>query len=1144
MSHWDDIRAQARIQRACACLPSDDVPPSDALLAEAARLTKVPYQALPAGHALLDGAEAVFDADCEMIWLNRDVSPARAAFYLAHEYAHVWLHRAYARCAEPDLDAGNADTDALSSAQRVEGYSLLERREREANVFAQEFLLPTDALRRWYLRLGLGASEIAHRVGVEIGVVYHQLAHALLTPTLPANVSDEIAGSERGLDPSQEAAAHVAQGPFLLEAGPGTGKTRTLVARITHLLGQGVLPTSILALTFSHKAAEEMRARVSAVAPDAAPHIWMGTFHAFGLELLRKYGARLGLDKPAVLDPADGVAVLERGLTALNLQHYQNLYEPTTYLGDILAAISRAKDELVGPSEYETLAGAMSAAASTPEEVTAAEKAREVARVYAYYQGQLAQAGQLDFGDLIARSVALLCAHPEVRAAVRQTYGNVLVDEYQDVNRASAILLRELAGDGRGLWVVGDVRQAIYRFRGAAPANMHLFATDDYPGATVHTLGYNYRSQPAIVGTVAELAPHMRATTGLPFAPWHAYHHDVGGRVRLQTVEDDAAERALLAREIEGQHDAGVAYRDQAVLCRTHTTLARVAADLEAAAVPVLYLGNLFERPEVRDLLALVSLAAGGSGHGLVRVASFPAYTIPLADVRALFALAREQVKPFPAALALAAGSVAISPLGQEGIARLARHLDGLCYGTTAWTLLVAYLFDRASYIRDVLGGDTVADQQRRLAVYQLLQFAHDQRGARVEMGVDPKRALLRYIRRLEALGEERALRQPPEWASGLDAVRLLTVHAAKGLEFRAVYVPALARTYFPLTEQRDVCPPPTGMLAQTALESHEEEEECLFFVGLSRARDNLFLSYAARYGKTTRAPSRLLSLIAEHVPLPAPVTALGKEDAGIEDPSDAMPLEGPRPVLAARTLHVYMECPRKFYYEYDLGLSGWREDAAYVQFHQCVYAVVRWIRQERAAGHAVDEVTAAEQLAGEWAEHGPRDHAYADMYYQQAHSMVLRVVRDAAVRGWGHTEGSGWEVILPHGRVTVEPDTVEVIDHDGGQTVVVQRLRTGRISKAEREEPIYGLYQRAAEHVYPEATCTLQAFSLSTGEEETITLKGKTVETRLKKYDAAFSGILHHRFPAQPDARRCPRCPHYFICPSGEEPLSTSRGE
>jgi DNA helicase-2/ATP-dependent DNA helicase PcrA len=1116
------------------------------LLAAAARLTNVECQELPAGHKLLDGTEAVFDAECEMIWLNRDTPSARAAFYLAHEYAHVWLHRDYARCAEPDLVAGNADNASLTGAQRVEGYSLLERREREANVFAQEFLLPADLLRGWYLEWGLGATEIARRVGVEIGVVYHQLARALLTPTIPTTVGDEMAGPTHGLDPSQEAAACVAHGPFLLEAGPGTGKTRTLVARITHLLGQGVPPTSILALTFSNKAAEEMRTRVAAIAPDAAPRIWMGTFHAFGLELLRKYDERLGLDKPGVLDPVDAVAVLERGLTDLNLEHYQNLYEPTTYLADILAAISRAKDELVEPAAYEGLAAAMRAAASTPEEVTAAEKAREVARVYAYYQEQLVQAGQLDFGDLIARAVALLRAHPDVRAAVRQTYGHVLVDEYQDVNRASAILLRELAGDGRGLWIVGDARQAIYRFRGAAPVNMRLFATDDYPGAVVQTLGYNYRSQPLIVATVAEMAPQMRATAGLPFAPWHPSRTDTGGCVRLQTAADDEAERALIAQEIERQHDTGVAYRDQAVLCRTHTTLARVAAHLEAAGVPVLYLGNLFERPEVRDLLALVSLAADPHGSGLVRVATLPEYNIPLSDVRALFALARERNKPFPGALALAAGVEDISPAGQEGIARLARHLDRLCYGPKAWTLLVAYLFDRSAYIRDVLSGDTVADQQRRLAVYQLLQFAHDQRRANRETGVDPKRTFLRYIRRLEALGEERALRQAPEWASGLDAVRLLTVHAAKGLEFRAVYVPALAHTYFPLTERRDACPPPAGMLAQGDAEAHEEEEECLFFVALSRARDNLLLSYAARYGKTSRRPSPLLPLIAEHAPLPPPVTEQGKDENEATAPGELSkppPLEGPRPVLAASALHVYMDCPRKFYYEYRLGLGGRREDSAYVQFHQCVYAVVRWIRQERATGHAVDDGAAEERLAAEWAEHGPCDHAYAAMYHQQARSMVQRAVRAAVVRGRGRAEGSEWDVTLAHGRVAVEPDNVEVIDHEGGQTVVVQRLRTGRISKAEREEPIYGLYHKAASQVYPEATCKVQAYSLSTGEEENIVLKDRSVDTRLKKYDAAFAGILHDQFPAQPDGRRCPRCPHYYICPSGGEASPASRG-
>lgn len=809
----------------------------------------------------------------------------------------------------------------------------------------------------------------------------------------------------------------------MLEAGPGTGKTKTLVARILHLLDDGVTPEAILVLTFSTRAAEELRERVARVAPDAAPRIWTGTFHAYGLELLRKYWARLGLPaKPAICGPTDALFLLERSLAALDLDRYQNLYEPTIALADILGAISRAKDELVGPARYAELAAAMLAAAATDDEVIAADKAAEVARVYGFYQDRLVREGCLDFGDLIARAVELLHGHPDIRAAVRAAHAHVLVDEYQDVNRASALLLREIAGDGRGLWVVGDIRQAIYRWRGAAPENMRLFAAD-FPGATRQVLACNYRSRPAIVDVIATLAPRMRVMAGETFTPWEAARPAAGDAVLMHVAEDADAECAGLAREIVRQRAAGIPLRDQAILCRTHSELARLGAGLERAGVPILYLGDLFERPEVRDLLALLSLACEGDGRGLVRVARFPEYRIPLDDVRALRALARDRDVPFPRALGLARDAESISPAGRDGLALLAGHLEGLCYGTGAWGFLSCYLFERAGYARSVACDESVAGRQRRAALYQFLQFAHEHRGEPVA-GEDPKRAFLRHVRRLETFGEEKQLRRVPEWAADIDAVRLLTVHASKGLEFRAVYLPGLGQGRFPGKRQGQNCPPPLGMLPYAAGDAHEEEEECLFFVALSRARDVLCLSRADRYGKNKSNHARILNLIAGRLPHPpggAVTWPAGRdEDIGARPPGPV----GRRglPIFDVGALDVYIDCPRRYFYEFDLGLGGRRDDSAYAQFHGCVYAVLRWLGEERSSGRAVDADTALARLAERWADYGPLDHAYEAIYRRNAEAMIRRAVAGVP---WATAaiERPTHEIPLSHGRVRITPD-------------------------------------------------------------------------------------------------------------------------
>lgn len=780
MSHWDEVRLRARVQRTEVLCESRYDSPAESLLAASDRLTGFERIGLPGGDPLLDGGDAVLDLDMERIWFNLEIEPGLALFYQAHEYAHLWLHREYDGHLEIDHDPEAIEEPLPIGVNRVEGYGPEELREREANVFAREFLLPTNELREWYENDHIGARDIADRLGLPEGMVLHQMARALLTPDFtqphtPSGDPDKLL-----LDPSQQEAAHALHGPLLLEAGPGTGKTRTLVGRIVFLLQQkNASPSEILALTFSNRAAEEMRSRVAENNQDAAPRIWIGTFHAFGLELLRKYGKRLGLPpRINVLDPSDSISLLERLLPKLELDHYQNLYDPALYLRDIMKAISRAKDELVGPEKYAALAESMCNQATSSEEIEKAERAVEVARVYTAYQAALDREHLLDFGDLIFKAVSLLRTHTDVRTILRGTYRHVLVDEYQDVNRASGLFLKEVSDAGAGLWVVGDTRQSIYRFRGAAPANMRHFG-EDFPGAKMKALQYNYRSQPMIVDIFAKMAPTMLASRGGPdFIRWQPKRSDSGGQVVMEIADDLTAEVEGMAKEIQRQRTAGIPYSEQAILCRSHTYLGRVGAELERAGVPVLYLGNLFERPEVRDMLSLLSLTCEPDGRGLVRVARFPEYDIPLSDVLSLFKVSRDQNVLFPDALGLAEAVETISIQGKKGLALLASHLDGLRH-VKPWTLIARYLFERSRYLDCLLGDQSVAGQQNLFALYQLLQFAHEQRPRSTGGVADDKHRFLLHIRQLEIYGDEKQLRQLPSWADGIEAVRLLTVHAS-----------------------------------------------------------------------------------------------------------------------------------------------------------------------------------------------------------------------------------------------------------------------------------------------------------------------------------------------------------------------------
>lgn len=1127
MSHWAEIRALARKKHAeLSARAGNDHSPTAILNAAdtAAGHQRIP---LAAGDPLLYGAEACIYGG--FVWFNSELAPWQIAFNQAHEYAHYWLHGTTHVCTDCEFDDEASEDESPIGVDRVEGYGPHERRELEANVFARELLLPSELLRTQFLNEGQSAADMAKETGMPEGMVFHQLSMALFAPDSATTIGTPA--EEPDLDGSQRNAAHATRCPLLVKAGPGTGKTRTLVGRMVHLLGeQKAAPESILALTYSNKAAEEMRSRVGRVLPQEALKIWIGTFHAFGLEILRKYGSRVGLAAELrVVDPVDALYMLETSLDSLDLNYYRDLVEPAKYLPAVLSVISRAKDELKTPADYHEEAARMRARASNAEELEAAEKASEVARVYAFYQERLQAQGAVDFGDLISRSVGLLAQHSDVRDALRKRYQHIVVDEYQDVNTASRMLLRHLAGDGSGLWVVGDQLQAIYRFRGAAPANMDAFA-QDFPLAAEVPLKINYRSREKIVHTFAAFGASMSAGGPNKFLSWTANRKDGPGEIKYEVGVDELSEANGIADEILRQKANGVPYKHQAILCRTHTGLAKLVAVLEARGIPLFYLGDLFERNEIRDLLSLLSLAAERKGSGILRVSQFSDYQIAPTDVLSLLKFAQEQEAYFPKALELSEAMDAISTESKGKFARLAQALDGISYNTSAWSTLGHFLFSRSDYARNLCCVPGVSGAQQRLAVYQFLQFAHRMRGHPNLKKEDPKRAFLDYVRRLEQYGEEKQLRQPPTWASDIDAVRMLTVHASKGLEFPVVYIPQIAKGRFPLKRQGSVCVFPQGLLPMPAQDWHDEEEECLYFVGLSRARNTLWLSRAKRYGKQNSNPSPFLDQISGHLPRGVDIDATLAAAASLTQQPALPPPSGTLRV-SNREVETYLKCPKQYFFDRVLALGGRRTNTGYLQFHRCVYQVLEWMNSEQASGHATDENGVLLKLEEVWNSSGPADHPYKDFYRREA----SRLVRGAIAK-FRETPGQAldadWEVPLQHGVITFRPDHIVLIQGPRNASLTVQRWRTGKPPKKESDE-IYSLYARGAELARPGAAISVEALYLSTNETIQIPLTPKGMAKDLQSYDEALVHILAGEFAPVVSDWNCPRCPHYFICPA-----------
>ncbi|HEY1929863.1 MAG TPA: ATP-dependent helicase [Caulobacteraceae bacterium] len=1074
----------------------------------------------------LDGARALFDEQAGTILASNAGSEGDRAVLVGHEIGHAALHGGSAICRESDVDPTQSQEAAPVGLQKVEDYGAHERRELQANVFAREFLLPRPAARARHLA-GEGARGVSAATQLPLDLVRQQMFDALLLP--PAGpVKENVEAAPVYVDTSQDRAVAHRGAPFLLEAGPGTGKTRTLVRRVLSLLDEKVDPASILVLTFSNRAAGELSESLAKAAPQAAAQIWIGTFHGFGLDLARRHHETLGLSAdPPLFDRSDAIAVLEEILPTLALVHYRNLWDPELILREMLTAISRAKDEMVGPDEYTRLAEAMREAAGEDEDaIEVAAKALEVARVYELYEAALNQSGGVDFGDLIAKPTRLLEADETVRAMVRLRHRHVLVDEYQDINRASARLVKAVAGDGKRLWVVGDARQSIYRFRGASPANMTSFAKD-YPGAVIDQLEVNYRSSEEVVNTFVAFAPEMSASQGmLPLKlSARAGPSDVRPELRVfQTQEDETEGVAAAVRELE---TAGVRLRDQAVLCRSNARLNAIAAGLEARGIPVLHLGSLFEREEVRDLLALLSMVVDPFGSGLVRLAAKPRYAIPLNDVAKLLASLKDGDRPALQALPGLTGLAGLSGAGRGGLQTLVDDCRGLDTSRSAWAVVADYLLDRTGELRTL--GATVAERMRAVAIWQFLNFVREV--SPVGSGAPIQRTLDR-VRQLVLLSEERDLRQVPAGALHMDAVRLMTVHGSKGLEFEAVHLPGLTVAGFPSSNRGERCPAPRGLIdgagdtdSKTfAKQSHDAEEQCLFFVALSRARQRLQLYHCSRQANgSNRNPSPYLAAIRACLDVRPSPPQLKAPTGG--DDGYSIPVTWPANWrLTDARLESYDSCPRRFFYTHVLGLGGRRRMTPFGKAHDCLHEAIRLVSKARVDG-TFDQGELDEAFQEIWARRGPVGHGYEAEYRALCARLLENLVRGG--QGRAFRPPSDLVISFRAGQVVVEAS--EIIEATDGRTIL-RRVRTGYKRSDEYDKLAYTLFHLAGAAAFG-GGYEVEAHHLTDDQMEMVVITERKRETRRETSERLVAGIADGAFAPDPDAVTCPRCPHFFIC-------------
>ena len=631
----------------------------------------------------------------------------------------------------------------------------------------------------------------------------------------------------KDLNETQLAAVQHTEGPLLIIAGAGSGKTRVLTYRIAYLLQvKGVPPWAILAVTFTNKAAREMRERVTRLIGPAGEQVWVGTFHATCVQILRRHADRLGFPRHfLIFDTADQLAAVKETLKELNLDSKR--YEPR----GVLAAISAAKNELLDPAGYNAQATDF--------------WERTVARVYEGYQAKLKQNGAFDFDDLILATVRLFREDPAVLEQYQERFRYLMIDEYQDTNRAQYVLVNMLASRHRNLCVVGDADQSIYRFRGADIRNILDFERD-YPDATVIKLEQNYRSTKRILEAANNVIANNldRPEKNL----WT--HNPEGDPVIFYQAGDEREEAAFVGDEIrQGVLEEGRSYRDFAILYRTHAQSRTFEEEFIRRGIPYRIVSGVrfYERKEIKDLLAYLRLIFNPyDSLSLRRIINVPKRGIGDTTLSRLDDYAAAMGMPLYETLNDEAALSELSPATAGKVRAFYELVEGWrqLVGAVSLTALAERVLEESGYLAELHAERTVEAEAR---IENLKEFLSVTRQFELEQAQDLG-AFLEHV----ALVSDVDAYDPQA-----DSVVMMTLHAAKGLEFPVVFLVGMEEGVFP--HSRAIMEP--GEL---------EEERRLCYVGMTRAKERLYLTCAQQrmlYGEpVASAVSRFVGEIPEHL--------------------------------------------------------------------------------------------------------------------------------------------------------------------------------------------------------------------------------------------------------------------------------------
>jgi DNA helicase II / ATP-dependent DNA helicase PcrA len=978
------------------------------------------------------------------------------------------------------------------------------------------------------------------------------------------------------LNPGQRAAVEHGDGPLLVVAGAGTGKTRVIIERIRNLLETkaDLAGESILGLTFTDKAAAQMKYRVVKVIGERAAGVWLSTFHKFCLEKILQ--ATNPDSQP--LDEIDHKILLRRHIGELDLKHFRRLQDPGEFISDFVKFFSRCQDELVTPEDYERFVAGLrkkhdaSKKLLEPDALQIAEdevaRQEELARVYRISERLLRARNLLTFGEQLMHSVQLLRSDSALLKQMHEQYRYILVDEFQDTNIAQLELLWLLAGERRNIVAVGDDDQAIYRFRGASFGSFTIFlkrfcgVTDAKLGPATKkflvSLSQNYRSTQRILRVAGEVIRHNEKSPLLPPKALTTENRE-GEQIRIAEFGMPEEEAYWVASEIERLHAAGAPWRQFAVLYRKHTHREKLVDGLRRREIPfVIRKLSILSSTLVRDLLAWLRLiVVPGDNVACARVLAAPYWGLEPRDLVRLAERAdKNHRRPLGDELETAQNEAPFNERGRLGeLVQLLNQLRQSAKRSSATELLDELITG--------LAVTPLPSDQDRYYLDRFVKFVKEWERKSEEKQL---RHFIEYLAYFYEAGGDIAL----EEEISDDAVQLMTVHSAKGLEFPHVFILRVSKNDFPSGPRKVVFEFPPEMMKeeQPKGDFQLQEERRLFYVALTRAERQLTLSTLVNKRKKpspflddflTNAKIKTLDThqLLPQVHVPPAVETAGPE-ADSSDPTQLFPpgsersraysrvalwakaFHPPRPEplqLSASAIDAYDRCPMQYMFKYVWGIRGGAH--AMATFGNVMHRTIK----EFIAEHGKRKKFLFEEVCAiydrEWSAAG-----FIDEYHEQEYRKAGREQLEVFHRSYCgapadvlHQEKT-FELPLEHDViVTGRMDQVNRIE---GNQVEIIDYKTGRPKdvKAAAKDLQLGVYALAAEEVLDLDPVRLVFHNLMTNEAVAATRDAKALKETKEKIAEVADLIRAREFPAKPGFG-CGFCDYKPLCPAHEQLIS-----